>query len=102
MIVVYENTHSVSSYWWADVFYFHLPPLLSPMILPRRCLAVRGLDLGLDAARAALTAVAAADDGERDVCIGYRHTHTCTYSICTCILIDMTSHMAILHALVYM
>lgn len=62
------------------MFYFHRPPLLSPMILPRRCLAVRGLDLGLDAARAALTAVAAAEEKqsvERGICM---YIHTCSYA----------------------
>ena len=46
------------------------------MILPRRCLAVRGLDLGLDAARAALTAVAAAEE-EQTVERGHIHVYTC-------------------------
>lgn len=32
------------------------------MIFPSRCLAVSGFDLGLDAARAALTALAAAEE----------------------------------------
>ena len=51
--------------------YFHLPPLLSPMIFPRRCLAVSGLDLGLDAARAAFTALAAAiaQQARKNTCI---------------------------------
>ena len=46
--------------------YFHRPVLLSPMIFPSLCLTVRGLDLGLEAARAALTALAAVEGYRED------------------------------------
>ena len=50
-----------------EIDYFHRPVLLSPMIFPSLCLTVSGLDLGLEAARAAFTAVAAAEQRTRYV-----------------------------------
>lgn len=44
----------------SERFYFHRPVLPSPMIFPSLCLTVSGFDLGLEAARAAFTALAAA------------------------------------------
>ena len=62
-----ENTEEVSWWYWYmcavrhNDGYFHRPVLLSPMIFPSLCLTVRGLDLGLEATRATLTALAAAE-----------------------------------------
>ena len=80
------------------MFYFHRPPLLSPMILPRRCLAVRGFDLGLDAARAALTAVAAAEE-EQSVEKGHTyiriHVHTVIQMV-LCVHLYISIHSLLL------
>ena len=74
---------------WLDGHYFHRPPppLLRPMILPSRCLAVRGLDFGLEAARAVFTALAAAEGrgrGDNRKVTGYssegRHNMSCILS----------------------
>lgn len=46
------------------------------MILPRRCLAVSGLDLGLDAARAAFTALAAAEERISEKEQSYKYEET--------------------------
>ena len=71
-----ENTEEVSWWYWYNLCavchndgYFHRPVLLSPMIIPSLCLTVSGLDLDLEAARAALTALTAAE--------GYKIVRSC-------------------------
>ena len=70
-----ENTEEVSWWYWYmcavrhNDGYFHRPVLLSPMIFPSLCLTVSGFDFGLEAARAALTALTAAE--------GYKIVRSC-------------------------
>ena len=69
--VLVESTEDFN--WWYKKIraldnncYFHRPAvLLSPMIFPSLCFTVSGFDFGLEAARAAFTALAAAGIRQR-------------------------------------